>query len=185
MGLLMAPIKKNSMFTLNLHRFPACFSGLLTLFFITIHPGPALALQSHGPVEGLYVHQAAHVFFAFSMALFAIRIRYSAIMNPKATKFISTGAILLIVWNIWAFYGHILEVFITPEQIVLPESGERMPPYFYATDWQDIIYYILKMDHIICVPAVACFLAGINIHFRHCNSEKLENGKKSQSSGDR
>ena len=39
------------------------------LAIIIFDPRPTLALQTHGPPEGLYVHQLAHLFFA--AALFA------------------------------------------------------------------------------------------------------------------
>jgi len=119
----------------------------------------AYALQSHIGIEGLYVHQGAHIFFAFSMAVFAWRVRSFVFLSPKARKNLFIGAILLVLWNIWAFIGHIIELAIPKSHIVL-HQGEKIPSIIIHS-WMDVLYYFFKMDHLWCLPAIIFIYLGI------------------------
>ncbi len=134
-----------------------CCALVLSLAF----PSLAMALQIHGTTEGLYIHQGAHLFFALSMAGFAYMIHTSTLMNKRASRFMVAGALLLACWNIWAFCGHLVELFIPLEHFTHRGPGPRGTPSLFIATWKEAVYYMLKMDHLLCVPSLICFYLGI------------------------
>lgn len=132
-------------------------TGLLVAF--SVCPPPVFALQMHGGPEGLYVHQGAHLFLIVSLIIFLINIRRSRLDLDSAWRLIFGGAFLLVLWNIWAFIGHVTEASM-PESllVVLPD---RSIPSLAVQSWREVAYYILKMDHLLCLPALMLFCAGL------------------------
>jgi len=129
---------------------------LQTLIICLLHTlfsaSPALAIQSHGPPEGLYVHQIGHLLFGLAMVGFALRIHMSHLSEDRAWRFMAVGAILLACWNIWAFIAHIVAKNISAGHFLLNEQGIRTALVMDTpVTW---FYYLLKMDHLICVPAL-------------------------------
>jgi len=121
---------------------------LLTLFSAS----PALAIQSHGPPEGLYVHQIGHVLYGLAMLGFAFRIHISRLAKDRAWRFMAIGALLLACWNGWAIIAHIVAKNISADHFLLNAQGIRTALVMDTpVSW---FYYLLKMDHLICVPAL-------------------------------
>ena len=132
----------------------------LFCFFLLFTPFPAYALQTHGGIEGLYAHQGAHIFFFLAMVIFALRIYKSELILKGSWRYLSFGIWLLAFWNLWAFTGHMLALSISKDQITTIESLKT--PQLIIYTWQDALYYILKMDHLLCVPAIVLLYLGIN-----------------------
>lgn len=128
--------------------------ALLTGLFL-LWPQPALAIQTHLGREGIYVHQGAHVFFALSMVIFALNIHRSTLSTRKPWQFFFWGALLLVIWNVWAFCGHIIEYLVPPENFTFAPTP--LSPRLVISSWREIVYFFLKMDHLLCLPAVICF----------------------------
>jgi len=139
----------------NLH-YVLCWAPAVILLGL---PAPVLAIQVHGVGEGLYVHQGAHLFFLFSMASVACRLCRSPLSGDGPWRLMSWGAWLLVAWNFWTFTGHIVELFISEEQFLPRERS--YPTTFRVDSWISAVYYILKMDHLLCVPALFFFYAGL------------------------
>ncbi len=129
------------------------------IFLLLLTRTNAYALQSHIGIEGLYVHQGAHILFAVSMATFAWRVRGFVFLSPGVRKNLFVGAILLVLWNAWAFTGHILELMI-PRGHILYHPGTKIPSLSIHA-WQDLLYYFFKMDHLWCLPAIIFIYLGI------------------------
>jgi hypothetical protein len=136
--------------------FPVSFAAC---FLVLAAGGPAFALQTHGAPEGLYAHQLAHLFFIICMGSFAYRVHRTRLPSYRGWIFFAAGGILLIAWNIWAFTGHFVTLLIAEENFILPEGS--MVPMLRITSWKEICYYILKMDHLLSVPALVCFYFGL------------------------
>ncbi len=124
----------------------------LAILFITIMPETAHALQTHGAPEGLYVHQIGHVLFAIAMIGFALRIRQSRLNEEKAWRMMSVGALLFALWNGWALAGHFLTLYVAPQDFIRDSHG--MKSALILQEPMNVLYYILKMDHLICLPAL-------------------------------
>lgn len=140
------------------------------LFAFSVDPPAVYALQTHGPPEGLYAHQGAHLFLIFSLAIFLITVRRSRLEAEKAWRLLSWGAFLLVLWNIWAFVGHVAETSV-PESVFVVLPG-RTVPSLAMNSWREAAYYVLQMDHLLCLPALVFFCAGL----RKLHAAFQENG---------
>ena len=129
-----------------------CLAGLLA------GPGTALALQVHAFPEGLYAHQIAHAFFIVSMGIFAFWLHKMRLIEKRGWRYIQISCFLFILWNLDAVVGHAIDSRLTADafsgggftQSLVTERA--IAPYFY---------YFLKMDHLICVPAMVLLLMGL------------------------
>lgn len=138
-------------------RSVACLGGLLLGF--SAGPPPVFALQTHGGPEGLYVHQGGHLFLIFSLVIFLVNVRRSGLEVERAWQLLYWGAFLFVLWNIWAFIGHLVEVLV-PESLFVVLPG-RPVPSLVMSSWREAAYYVLKMDHLLCLPALVFFYAGL------------------------
>lgn len=145
------------------------FSSLLclALFFAA---EPALATQTHGEPEGLVVHQIAHLFFLLSMGTLAYWIQAHGLSRQRAWRLIRYAAIMLMVWNTDAFIAHLLDEqtgLIAVHQIdavhlsIVPRPGfELLAPF----------YYLVKLDHLFCVPALVLLYLGLRTLLRNAET---------------
>ena len=128
---------------------------------IVLLPVPALATQAHSDPEGLYVHQFAHAFFIISLGIFIYWIRFRDLVKETGWRYIQYAALFLILWNTDAAIAHLLD-----EQLKIIEV-ERVGTWHIKITSTDntiftiIFYYIVKLDHLLCVPALFFFSAGI------------------------
>ncbi|MBI5064344.1 MAG: hypothetical protein HZB87_12980 [Desulfatitalea sp.] len=124
-------------------------------------PSAAWAIQAHGGVEGLYAHQMAHLFFAFSMGLLIYWLRKRRLISIRGWRYIQYAAIWFIVWNADAFLGHWLEEqsgLVETQRIGMMRISLNMTPGF---EWLGLVYYLVKLDHLLCVPAMLCLFLGL------------------------
>lgn len=147
---------------MRLNTFRRCpriaHGGLMALGAILALPSPALALQAHA-YQGLHIHQLAHVFFTFSMIVFALLIHRRGFAERKPWRLMAAGAWLLALWNIWAFGGHFLERAV-PESSLIFMPDAQVTQLLLAS-WKERAYFIVKMDHLLAVPAIFCFYFGL------------------------
>jgi hypothetical protein len=124
-------------------------------------PLPAWATQQHGDPEGLYAHQMAHVFFIFSMGLLIYWLRKRRLVVEKGWRYIQFAAVFFIAWNMDAFLIHWLDEqteLIRTMRIGLFEIHLATPDGFV---WLGPVYYVAKLDHLLCVPALLFLLMGL------------------------
>lgn len=137
------------------NRFIVCLVGT----FLLVCADPVRAFQNHPAPEGLYAHQMAHIFFLTSMILLAYWLQIKGFTKERGWRFIQVACVLFAAWNLLTTIGHWVE-----EQ--LPELTTCGPP-----DWRQYLrlepeplwmaYYVLKLDHLVCVPAMLCLLLGL------------------------
>ena len=142
-------------------------------FYLICLPDALYAFQEHGGPEGLHVHQMAHVFFAFSMGLLIYWLRRRKLVAVRGWRYIQYAALLLIVWNIDALWGHWLE-----ESSGLIDTRRSGPMSISITavdgyEWLIPLYYAAKLDHLICVPALAFLFLGLR-RLLHEHAEQVE-----------
>lgn len=133
--------------------------GFLVFSGLFLWVPSAFAIQAHGGREGFYVHQGAHLFWVFSIGRVACGICASSAIEERAWRFIATGFWLLTAWNLWAFTGHIVEELIPKENFIAHSVDGS--PLFLVDSWVSMAYYVLKMDHLVCVPALAYLYFGL------------------------
>ena len=127
---------------------------IIAFLLVLILPGNALAIQAHGGPEGYYVHQLGHVIYAFSMIVFAYRLAGTEIINPKTRCRAMTGAFFLFLWNVWAFFGHLLTRELPSGYVAAYGNYSTFSVTVPVRSLAEGVYYLLKLDHLLCVPAL-------------------------------
>ena len=123
-------------------------------------PENALAFQPHA-YSGLYIHQFAHFFLIVSLFFFAMKARQTRLASIKAWQYIIAGTWLLMLWSGATMVGHFLDLTLSEDALFLPPGADI--PILRLTGWQETLYYILKLDHLIAVPATFLFYRGLKL----------------------
>jgi hypothetical protein len=125
----------------------------------------AHATQQHGGREGLYVHQMSHIFLFASMGILIYWLRQRRLVRHIGWRYIQYAAIFFILWTSDAFLVHALD-----EQFMLIRTEKIGQWHIRINDAAgplEIIYYIGKLDHLFCVPAMYFLYRGL----KHLASE--------------
>ena len=140
--------------------------------WIIINPDPALATQSHGAPEGIYAHQIAHVFFILSMVFFIHWLRDKKLVEETGWRFIQYAAFFLMLWNLDAFLVHLLDGQLCIIQVERMDSSHIQLTVLNGNKFFELFYFIAKMDHLFCVPALFFLYSGLKqlLKENHSNS---------------
>ena len=143
-----------------IERILFCLPVILAVFL----PGEALALQVHGEPEGLYVHQMAHLFYILALGYFFWDIRRTS-FTGLGWRYLQLFCILMIFWNLLAFGGHTAGLFIYPEELSQTDCylQTRLTGPFTLHKY---LYYIARLDHLICVPGLFFLFLGIRSFYK-------------------
>ena len=147
------------------------FAGLI------LSTDPVLATQTHGQPEGLYVHQMAHIFFIISMGSLEFWLRQRNLIREKGWKYIQLSAVLFIVWNINAFLVHFLDEHLDILGITKIDTWRIQIEIIPGQDSISVLYYLLKLDHLFCVPAMFFLYYGLKTILKS-NLGSVENRSK-------
>jgi hypothetical protein len=128
---------------------------------MVLHAAPALATQSHGEPEGLVAHQLAHLFFIFAMGTLAFWLKERYLTEKSGWRFIQYAAIMLILWNIDAFAVHMMDEYTNI--LTIQRLGNWQIRIFAESGYEalEIVYYLAKLDHLLCVPALFLLYLGL------------------------
>lgn len=135
--------------------FTSAVSSLLIL------ADPALATQTHGQPEGLFVHQMAHFFFIVSMGSLDFWLRQRNLIKQPGWKYIQLAAVLFIVWNLGAATVHFMDEHLDILGITKLGLWHLQIESYQGYSAFAVLYYILKLDHLLCVPAMFFLYYGL------------------------
>jgi hypothetical protein len=138
----------------------------------------ALATQTHGQPEGLYVHQMAHVFFLISMWSLEFWLRQRNLIKERGWKYIQFAAILFVVWNIDAAAVHFMDEHLDILGITKIDLWHIQIDNTQGQNSITILYYILKLDHLLCVPAMFFLYYGLKTILKNTVVSDNGNGIK-------
>lgn len=124
-------------------------------------PDMAQATQGHAGVEGVHVHQFAHIFFAFSMGTFIYWLRRRKLVRNSGWRFLQYAAFLFILWNMDAFTVHFLEEQLRAVAISRVSPTRIDIVVASGFEWLVPVYYAAKLDHLLCVPAMLYLYLGL------------------------
>lgn len=133
----------------------------LALAWVLLRPAPVLAIQMHGGNAGIIAHQIGHLFFLFAMVALMFTINSQGLIRQKGWRRIQLGALFFIFWNLDTLVAHFLDNQI---EVVHIESLSitRLAVVTQAdSPLLAVIYYLLKMDHLWCVPAMVFLYLGL------------------------
>lgn len=139
------------------------FLPVQVLAGLILMPGPAQAIQLHLTSEGIITHQMGHIFFLVSMVALIFTLSGKGLDKQKGWRLIQYSAFFFILWNLDAVLGHFLDNQI---QVIKLEniSFSRMRMLVHNDSsilyW---VYYILKLDHLLSVPAMLLFFMGLSV----------------------
>lgn len=123
----------------------------------------AFATQTHGEPEGLYVHQMAHVFFIISMGSLEFWLRQRDLVREQGWKYLQFAAILFILWNLDAIMVHFLDEHLHILGITKVDFWHIRIESLQGQYGLGVLYYLLKLDHLLCVPAMFFLYRGLRL----------------------
>ena len=141
------------------------FSGLLpfgSILIMILIPSEGYAIQLHASSEGIITHQVGHLFFLFSMGALIFTITGKGLDKQKGWRLIQYSAFFFILWNLGAFTAHFLDnqiYAVKIENISLYKIKLISNNDSSALAW---FYYALKLDHLLCVPAIFFLYKGLS-----------------------
>lgn len=117
-------------------------------------PSVAWATQVHAEPEGLYSHQLGHGFFVVSMGVLVYWLRGRRLIRHRGWRYLQYSAFLFVLWNVDAIVVHALEnrddLFMRFSEGTLHAFLQPYP----GREWVTLLFYVCKMDHLLCVPAI-------------------------------
>ena len=133
----------------------------IVIFLGVCVPNPVFATQTHGEPEGLVVHQITHLVFIFSMATLVFWLRQRRLIVETGWRYIQYAALLFILWNIDAFTAHLLDEQVDILKIDKVGTWQLVINTETGYDKLAALYYLVKLDHLICVPAMMFLYFGL------------------------
>ncbi len=143
---------------------------LISLLF----PDSAIATQGHGGREGLYIHQLSHIFFFISMGILIYWLKNRRLTAKPGWRCIGYSAMFFILWTADAFLVHLLDEqlgIIRTERVGFLEIAIHTAP---DHQWLGHLYYLAKLDHLFCVPALILLYMGLRGLVIGAEAEKQE-----------
>lgn len=136
-------------------------SPIWVLSILLFQAVPALATQGHAGIEGVWVHQFAHLFFLFSMMLLIYWLRQAGLVKEPGWRYIQYAALFFILWNGDTMLVHFLDEQIQAVQVDHLSNWQLQISAAGGRKWLAAVYYIAKLDHLFCVPAMVCLMLGL------------------------
>jgi hypothetical protein len=148
----------------------------VSLLGLLFNADAVLATQAHGAPEGIYAHQAAHIFFIIAMGILIYWLRARSLVKESGWRFLQYAALFFILWSIDTFLVHLLD-----EQLDIIQVTQLGPWQIRIDDSIKnnlliIFYYIAKLDHLLCLPALLFLYAGLKRLFVSSDLEGIRNG---------
>ena len=141
------------------------FGFIATMFAIILLqlglPPTALATQGHGGIEGVYAHQLAHLFFVISMGVLIYWLRIRKLVRLSGWRLIQYSALFFIIWNLNAMLVHALDDQFRIIQVQRIGAWSLLLSDPFEHNGLKVIYYLAKLDHLLCVPAMGLLYLGL------------------------
>ncbi len=136
--------------------------GVLAFVGLIFLPIDAYATQLHASSEGIITHQVGHLFFLLSMVALIFTITGKELDRQKGWRLIQYSAFFFILWNLDAVAAHFFDNQIHAVKIENISLGRIRVVTENGSPFLAWLYYILKLDHLLCVPAMFFFYRGIS-----------------------
>ena len=146
---------------INIRFFLNNMSFWMVVCFILL-PSQGYALQLHATSEGIITHQIGHLFFLFSMVALIFTITGKGLSQQRGWRLIQYSAFFFVLWNLGAVMAHFLDNQIHAVKIenisiwkirIITNNDSSLLVWFY---------YFLKLDHLLCVPAMVFLYKGLS-----------------------
>jgi hypothetical protein len=132
----------------------------------------AWALQTHGGVEGVVVHQLAHIQYLGALGYLFWDIRRSSFAGV-GWLYLQRFCLLMMIWNGLAFIGHFSQMELV-EGAIATEDGYLSALLLLPMTFGKWIYYITALDHLVCVPALFFLFLAMRSFYHSLDEKKKE-----------
>ncbi|MBU1566611.1 MAG: hypothetical protein KJ630_13410 [Proteobacteria bacterium] len=122
------------------------------MLLIALFSSEAMALQTHDGLEGVVVHQLAHVQYLGALGYLLWDLRRSTFAGI-GWLYLQRFCWLMMLWNSLAFIGHFAQVAL-PDEALVRENGYLSTLLHLPITFGKLIYYITALDHLLCTPAL-------------------------------
>ncbi|MBU8911388.1 MAG: hypothetical protein KOO65_08970 [Desulfobacterales bacterium] len=138
------------------------FLPVMTIAALILLPIDGYATQLHAGSEGIITHQMGHIFFLFSMVVLIFTVTGKGLDKQKGWRLVQYSAFFFILWNLDAVTAHFFDNQIHAVKIenislwkmkIITNNDSSLLAWFY---------YILKLDHLLCVPAMLFLYKGLS-----------------------
>lgn len=147
------------------------FTGVLA--WILFNPEIAGATQGHGGIEGVYVHQMAHIFFIISMGVLIYWLKERGLSRETGWRLIQCSALFFILWNLDTILVHSLDDQFEIIDVQRIGTWQILINDRFDSTGLKIIYYFAKLDHLLCVPALIFLFLGLKRLTKDADSRVL------------
>lgn len=148
---------------------------LILLMFGMAHP--AGATQVHAEPEGLWAHQIAHLFFIISMGILIYWLREWKLVQEKGWRLVQYSALFFILWNIDAIIVHHLDQMGDTFRTINAGTWHASISMNSDSSGLAFLYYIVKLDHLLSVPAVFFLYTGLRQLLKQAQTMKSLDGE--------
>ncbi|MCP3873645.1 MAG: hypothetical protein GY699_10885 [Desulfobacteraceae bacterium] len=138
------------------------FTPAIAVALTILIPIDGFATQLHASSEGIITHQMGHLFFLSSMVTLIFTITGKGLNKQKGWRLIQYSAFFFILWNLDAIAAHFFDNQIHAVKI---ENISLLKIKIITNNDSFILalcYYILKLDHLLCVPAMLFLYKGLS-----------------------
>ena len=156
-------------------RFALLFT-IISLAGFLLDADAVLATQAHGAPEGIYAHQAAHIFFIIAMGILIYWLRARGLVRESGWRFIQYSALFFILWSVDTFLVHLLDEQLNFIQVTRIGPWQIRIDDPFNNNILGIFYYIIKLDHLLCLPALLFLYAGLKRLFVNSDMNGIRNG---------
>ncbi len=135
---------------------------LITIAGVIIFPVIGYTTQLHSGPEGIITHQIGHFFFLFSMVTLIFTVTGKGLNKQKGWRLIQWAAFFFILWNLCAITTHFFDNQVHAVKIDNLSIGKIKITANNNSLMLTWFYYFLKLDHLLCVPAMLFLYKGLS-----------------------
>lgn len=117
-------------------------------------------------------HQIAHLFFIFSMGILIYWLREWKLVKETGWRLVQYSALFFILWNIDAVIVHYLDERNDIFRMINAGTWQASVELMRNSKGLAFLYYIVKLDHLLCVPAIFFLYAGLRQLFKQAQQLK-------------
>jgi len=134
----------------------------IAVVLLILLPIDVFATQLHASSEGIITHQMGHLFFLFSMVALIFTVTGKGLDQQKGWRLIQYSAFFFILWNLDAMAAHFFDNQIHAVKIENISLGKMQIITTNDSLMLAWFYYVLKLDHLLCVPAMLFLYRGLS-----------------------
>jgi len=138
------------------------FIPAMAVALLILLPMDVFAIQLHASSEGIITHQMGHLFFLFSMVALIFTVTGKGLDRQKGWRLIQYSAFFFILWNLASTTAHFFDNQIHAVKIENISFGKIKIITSNDSSVLAWFYYVLKLDHLLCVPAMVLLYKGLS-----------------------